>query len=181
MAYSKSRRTIERNRQMLEELYRHRRTVRWRTHEPAKLAYRLREAINASIHHDDTRHFASLKPLYEFRVKPNEVEAAYLGNYTEGAHRPADIPEQTEPLSKKAEVDIAISTPHGIVGAMIDHPTTDEVYFPNVALTQSDLHALHRWTSTNGYQIIDHEGAGLTITKLDVPEELIWHPSEKET
>lgn len=177
MAYSKSIRAVERNRPILEELYRRRKTMTWTSPEPSKLAYRIRESIHAASHHDSTRHLASLRSMYEFKIMPNEVQARFIGTNTTGIH--VTTQQEPQPSQKgpvKIEVDIAISSVHGIVGAIIDHENADEVYFPHVTLTQADLVKLYNWTSENGWNIIEHEGAGLTLTRLDVGEELTWRP-----
>ena len=51
-----------------------------------------------------------------------------------------------------------------------------EIYFPHARLTENDKARLFRWTSENGWVIIDMEDAGLTLSKREEAEELQWKP-----
>ena len=53
-----------------------------------------------------------------------------------------------------------------------------EVYYPDAVLSEEDKGRLFRWTSENGWLIVDMEDAGLTLSKKDIPEEVQWKPKE---
>ena len=51
-----------------------------------------------------------------------------------------------------------------------------EVFFPDARLSEDDKSRLYRWTSENGWLIVDMEDAGLTLSKREEAEELQWKP-----
>jgi hypothetical protein len=66
-----------------------------------------------------------------------------------------------------------------VLGAALKFPDEVELHFPNVVMLISDRRALLKWASANGWKYIDHEGAGVTLTKKDVPNEVLWREEDE--
>lgn len=99
---------------------------------------------------------------------------------------PSEPPEALEMDDATDEMQRAVSTSilHNVsnLAGVIDGTKrygsrVMEVYFPDTRLSDDDLTRLYRWTSENGWTIIDMEDGGLTLSKREVPEEVQWRPS----
>jgi hypothetical protein len=87
---------------------------------------------------------------------------------------------------KKLTIDMEITTPHAVIGAAIKYQDLhQEIHFPYARLTHSQLATVSTWTLSTGgedtipWRLIEHEGAGITLTRRDIPEEIVWKPSEQ--
>lgn len=181
MAYNKSIRAVVRAQKQLEQLYRSRKTIDWATKNPSKLAYQLREGVHAAQFHDEFRHLSELKYIYEFQQLNGSVRAKYMG---------LDVPKSlTSEIPDAAGTDIgapempptrldSVSSIREIVGAMVSlGDVAQEVFFPDATLSQDDLRRLHTWATETGWSLISHEGAGVTLTRRTVSEELLYEPN----
>jgi hypothetical protein len=182
MGYTVSRAVIQRNLEQLEQLLKLKTTLVFKgVSNPQKLAYKLREAINAAKAFEEYQHLAELEFLYKFRVGPNELVAQFelLDSSPEkpGSNSDEKIPAKPKPPEKKTIPDA--STLLDLLGFALKFPNEHEILFPHVDLTSEDKLKLYEWTRGEGitWRFIDHEEAGVTLTKRDVPKEVLWKPT----
>lgn len=194
MGYSKARSAVERVLPILNELYYKRQTVSLAASDSVALAYKLREAIYASQFHKDLEHLTGLKTMYEFRQMPGRVMCSFLGVdhsvvpalYTEEAAAPAEEVKEfyaqvtpirsEEPEPSKMQLP-DVETLHGVVGAVLRFGGThEEIYFPDALLTEEEKEKLLSWCESSDAEwgFIDHETAGITLTRAEIAEELLW-------
>lgn len=171
-------------------------TIKFNTEDPHRLAYWLREGLYAAEYHEPFRHLAALRDLYRFEVHRGCVIARY-----EPLVRREDVDLATvdaEILSQSPDgiaaemgeiMDAALSSTSlvGIVtldeiigGALKYGKAVEEIHYPDARLDEVELARLWRWTSVEGWKIIDSEEAGITLTQRDVPSEICWTPKGGE-
>ena len=208
MAYRTSRAPYEELKDILEGLLEHRETVEFYTDNPRRLCYRLREAIHASSFHKDLKKFLALKKLYAFEDRDGYVRARFRGSdditkvevkpddrkssrrqpgKTYPSRGPTIPPEALEAMTSEIETAAETCTLENIgnLAGIIEGTKRYgnralEVYFPQAFLDTGDLTRLHRWTSSEGWIIVNMEEAGLTLSKREIPEELQWKPKNSE-
>lgn len=174
MGYNLSRHSVIRNRPQLDQLMyavESGASIHFPASTPGKLAYKLREAIKAAAEHEEFKHYAeALAPRYIFKEEKFGVRAEYqenpIGEVLTG--EPTIIQPQTKKLIPDALEYL------DIIGAALQFKTESELYFPNVVMSPADRLALYKWTADQPWKYIDHEGAGVTLTKRDVPSEVLW-------
>jgi hypothetical protein len=182
MAYSRAKTAVQRAQKQLEQLYKSRKTIDWATPNPSRLSYQLREAIHAAQYHEEFRHLADLRYVYEFRQLNGSVRAHYIG---------LDLPESlTTPVEGDAGTDVGASempttrldgpsTLTEVIGAMISlGDTVAEVFLPDAALSEDDLRRLYVFAHDAEWSLISHEGAGVTLTRRTVAKELLYEPND---
>jgi hypothetical protein len=176
VGYTKTRAVVKRNLEQLERLYRAKTTLTFKSDNPTELAYKLREAIAAAKEFSEYEHLAELRTMYKFRTAPGRVIALYSVTEApvETAEASVKTPEKKRKRKRKVVVDAV--TLLDIVGAMIDFVDEEEVQFININLSEEDLFKAFVWGKENGWKLINHEEAGITLTKRDVPEEVLWTP-----
>ena len=126
--------------------------------EPAKLAYQLHNALAAIEHFPDYQRFAGLAARFKIRVRPKKVVCELRG---------ATIVQTTVRFPDLDSVS-------GIVGTLVQ-TKPQEAYFPNAILAQEELEQLWKWCEVNEYKVVNHEEAGVTVTKNETP--LAWRPN----
>lgn len=143
--------------QYVEQLKASNEAIEWQSADPAKFAYKLREALHA--YRDD-----ELKAKFVIKVLPGKVRAVpRFKNETEIVK---------EKLAKMVLSDI--DNLYSIVGAVIQHKTANrELYFPNADLDDEEIHKLWNWCNSNGFYIV--KGEGITLT-TDDPGVVAWKP-----
>lgn len=173
MAYNTSKHCVVRMKRYLNDMAEAKKTITWPASDPRKMAYHIREAMYASQRYPEFKAFHGLRDWYRISPRQGWVEAEYLG--LDEGDRPAkvNIPER---LTVGEVEDV-----HGVVGACIKFAEkADEIYFPNVKkLKEEEKLAVHQWGkgSSPPWQLIDHEEAGVTMTrKQGVNEMFIWRP-----
>jgi hypothetical protein len=131
--------------------------IEWQSVDPAKLAYKIREALHAYKNDE-------LKAKFVIKVLPGKVRAIpRFRNTTEIVK---------EKLAKMVLSDV--SDLFEILGATIQHKSTNrELYFPNAVLDDEDTKKLWLWCSANGFYVV--KGEGITLTTED-PGMVAWKP-----
>lgn len=179
MGYNKSYGPIRRMQKYLDALLSSRRTMDFAAQEPAKLAYRLREAIAASEEWDRYEKYTVLKDWYRFECEEGHVRARYQLRV-----EPIEMKSkasETREVSTMPEVTVTeATTVTAVVGAGLKFNSHDEIRFPNAVLTPEEKLTLWKWCQTSGWEIIDHEEAGLTLTRKDVSEAILFRPGGSE-
>lgn len=182
MGYNLTKATVERMKERLEVLYATRKTRDFPSSKPRSLAYKFREAITASKCHHEFRHYSELDYIYQFKVLEGSVRAHYTG-YRIAEKSPIVRPSQEN--DPGSEVIVEAETLHlpgadtllDVIGAGLKFAQgTPEIHFPNTRLLYDELVKLHTWTENFGWKIISHGIAGLTLTKRDVDEVIVWKP-----
>lgn len=138
---------------------------------PSQLAYRLREAIFTAGKYTEFSQFQRLSGEYKVSVLINGVEC--VRSVRDGQH-------VASPARKVGTVHLPeITSLTGLLGAAIRFGHADELVFGNVSLHSGDKLRLYEWTGQRDWQYIDHEGAGITLTKREVDEDLLWEPEDR--
>lgn len=166
-------------RRYLDDMLYGRRTMTWPADDGDRLARRIREAINTAKRYEDFGIYHELGSWYTIHNRKTWVEAEWKGIITgtgnrEGAHI-VHIPEPKRVL-------IEVTTADQVVGACIKMGAeTEEFHFPNVVMTPNELKAVHLWGKDhNGWKLIYHEDAGITMTRRQVDEIYLWHPDGED-
>lgn len=172
MPYNKSYGTIRRMRDYLERMRVRRGDISFPAENPRSLAYKLREAMYAAQFHkekgDHYEDYANLRHFYELQEKPGRVVCRWLGEPTGHSVEEGEPSPKTE--APPMQVDDA-TTLTNIVGALLKYEeVADEIQFPNAALDNPDKARLLDLAHEKGWEIIDHDEAGLTLTQRNVPE-----------
>ena len=197
--YKTTRDIFTRHEQTVKILLENRVTHIFRTENPRRIAYQLREAIHVAGLHDDLEAYAALRDLYSFELHPGFVRARWRGEVEitkveiqadsveadrSGGKELSNDELEVEGKPFKDKLDVArlpnLFTLSGVIeGVKRFGPRVLEVYCPDAKLTEDELARLFRWAKEKGWTLIDNEDAGLTLTHKDVPEELRWIPKEK--
>jgi len=180
MGYNLTVKTVERMRDKLEVLYETRQTRDFPSSNPRSLAYKLREAIRASAIHNKYRHFSELSFIYKIRTLEGSVRAEYQG------FKPhAELVRPAREEDPGSEVIVQAETLHipeadtlfDIFGAGLKFSQgTPEIHFPHIQLEHPELESLLIWCSQFGWKLINHGEGGITLTKRDVDEAILWRP-----
>jgi hypothetical protein len=178
MGYTISRASVIRNKEQLEQLLKMKQTLVFKNiSNPTRLAHKLREAIAASGEFDEFKHLAELKTMYRFRTGSNTVIAQYEVTSVEPEPVNKDNIQEPKPIVPEKKT---IPEPLGeldVVATALKFSKEIEIHFPNAILSEEGKTKIWRWTQTVDWNYIDHDGAGLTLTKKDIPEEVKWQPS----
>lgn len=135
------------------------------TKEPHKLALQIHNAIAVCEQWSEYIKYSKLRVKYKVRVRAGKVmcELRVGDGGTEG--------EGVIEMSKMTFDNI--TSVESVVGAMVENKPR-EGYFPHVSLNAQELVDLWRWAQLNYYHIIDHEEAGVTVTREN--SELVYKP-----
>jgi len=175
MGYTISRKVVQRNLVQLEQLHEAQASLIFKTPHPKRLAHKLREAIHAASEFEEYEHLGELKHSYQFKVRRGHVVAMY--EPPEGVilvEQASPSKGQALPPEKKT-IPSAMSL-MDVLTALLQFKDDPEITFPNAELSQEDKEKLFEWTKDKDWQYIDHEEAGVTLTKNEVPEEILWRP-----
>jgi len=181
MSYNLTRYTVNRNRPQLEQILAAKCTLRFETTDPKRLAYKLREAIHASKCFEEFRHFYDqIFPYYKFKETPDAVIAEFTEVPPGVPVGEDDVSDDREVVGEKGTIGTALTLIDVLAGgAEGDKEGYDEIYFPNVVLDSTDQKSLWDWTETTEWGFIDHQEKGLTLTKREGFEELLWRPRDE--
>lgn len=170
MPYNKSRGSVNRHLRYLEDMAMARRTLTWPAENPEATARKLREAMAAAETFPDFNRFHKLRSFYKIRVQTGFVEAHYIGPVR---------PEDYKVFTPERRVVPEVEDVHGVVGACIQlKAQADELNFPRAVLSEEDLHALWAWAHGEKWKLINHDGAGVTLTRRAVDDIYVWKPGE---
>jgi hypothetical protein len=155
---------VERVRGILDQLLDASSDVEFATEAPHKLAYHLHNGMAASGHFADFAKYAGLAGKFKIRVRPGKIICELRS------------PKGALDMFKTGTAKMTL--PHiiditQIIGAVIQHKAP-QMYFPDATLTPSELTLLFKWTEGNGYYILNHDDAGVTVTKEKTGLE--WRP-----
>lgn len=135
--------------------------------EPQKLAYHIHEAMASVNVLEEYTQYRGLKDKFRFRVRQGKVVAELKG-------KPVDAFRLVQETLSKMRID-EVDNVVGIIGACLANKVT-EIYFPSAVLREDDLRTLLTWTEDTSWYIINHDEAGVTLTKTN-PGELAWSPN----
>ncbi len=171
MSYNMTRNAVDRMAHYLEILVENEMDrVFFESDNASQLAYRLREAIFTAGKYTELSQFHSLHGEYKISVLISGVECIRV--LRDGQHVPS-------PARRVGSVHLPeITTLTGLFGAAIRFGHADELVFGNVSLHSADKLRLYEWTGQRDWQYIDHVGAGITLTKQEVDEDLLWSPED---
>lgn len=178
MGYNLSVHSVVRNLPQLEMLASERRTLTFPTDEPRRLAYKLREAIRAAKEHDEFRHLhAAIWPNYAFREERNGVVAEFIGTDSMPAdgEKPPLRSTELRPTKKTLPRLTALVE---VLATAIKYSAEQTLYFPDARLSYEDKVKLYEWCFEREWEILDHDDGGITLTKEDIPGDLLFTPEE---
>lgn len=179
MSYSRTPRKLNRMRPYLNELRAADAAatdVSWPSHDPQKLAYDLRDCLASTRLFPEFVTFSPLAERYEIRVKPGRVQAHRL---VPDSKAPREE-EAVKPLTPTALLELKdINDLPSLIGAAIHfREQADELTFPLAVLDTHDKNTLWAWcrASEVGWKMIDHDEAGITLTRREVPDDVLFTP-----
>jgi len=178
MGYNLSRFSVSRNLPQLDLLLNSKSDIRFETTEPRKLAYKLREALLASQKFEDLKHYYDKINLSFTFIEEDHAILARYNFVSDGVPvGEMDVQPDSKPTKQKGRVDSARTLLDVIGGGMEgDEKEYEEIYFPNVVLGKEDQEKLWDWTETTAWEFIDHQEKGLTLTKREGFEDIVWRP-----
>ena len=167
MPYNISKGAVHRSLRYLDDMKENRKTLTWPTHDAKVLSYKIREALYACMKHPEFQAYHHLKAAYRIRNRGGWVEAEYVG-----------MPESTTGVQAPEGYNQPdITDVQSVVGACINlERLADEILFPNAVMDEGDKFALFTWGGGQGWKLIDHGEAGVTMTKKDVEDIFLWKP-----
>jgi len=186
MGYNTSLATIKRHLPQLEQLKEageRGENMFFPTQIPRRLAHKLREALSAAAKHKEFIEFHTLIwPNFQFKEAKGGVMALYIGDY----EPVEDVVGETitiysnspnRPLKKTLPDAVSLMD---VVTQALTFTNETELYFPSATLEEDEKHKLAIWTEDKEWGFIDHsfgdDEGGLTLTKNDVEEEMLWKP-----
>lgn len=182
MGYNLSRFSVNRNKPQLDLLLSATGDIRFETARPRQLSYKLREALLACKEFEEFKHYyAAINPNFTFKEEPDAVIAIYspvsvgvpIGEMDVSEDRGLSKPAKGTVESARKLLDVIGS---GVEG---DKEGYWEIYFPNAVLSRVDQKSLWDWTETTSWGFIDHQEKGLTLTKSEEYEDILWGPEEE--
>lgn len=138
--------------------------------DSTKLAYKLREAFFASRHYPEYEKYHTLQGDYKILARVHNVICKRIEKG--GKHF------RVEQVIVGAMQLPEITQLTGVFGAAIRFPHVEELWFPNVNLIPESKLRVYEWTAERDWQYIDHHGSGITLTKKEVEEDLLWSPED---
>ena len=185
MGYNLSRFSFNRNKPQLDQLLTAECDIRFETEDPRKLFSKLREALLSSKKFEDLKHYYdTINPKFTFRQEKNAIIAEYASIPIGVPVGENDIQDNNKVLERnnlRGEIESA-RTLLDVIGGGVegDKEGYEEIYFPNSVLNPEDQGALWDWTQTTEWEFIDHQEKGLTLTKRQGFEDIVWRPEEGE-
>lgn len=186
MGYSRSKKVIVRHLEQLEALAEAKETRVFPTEAPGRLAYKLREAVYACQFHEEYKKLHRIHFLFAFKEEADQVVAEYKAPPNPLIPKATGSPN-VKSAQEPVEEEEADPTPQllrrsvsdaydlmDVLGATMASPEVEEFHFPNATLPLDEKKLLFNWAKEKEWNYIDHDDAGLTITKAEVPEEILW-------
>jgi len=181
MGYNLTRHAVARNKPQLDQLVGATESLRFATPNPTNLAHKLREAIKAAGKFQDLKHYAKLGITFQFKVERDAVLAEYMAGPVGTPVGENDLPTGgNDKKVQKGTIESSTSLMDVLAGALEgEKQGYIELFFPNVILRPEDRIKLFDWTMiSNGWGFMDHEDKGITLTKQEEHQELLWEPED---
>ena len=154
--------------------------------EAEKLAYKLREAIATAYRLPEFKDYhTQLHGIFAFKNTKKGVYArlkvlpAIVVGTTEGI----SVDKVKEERSPKGTIPEAVVLEDVLLGAMKgSEEGMLSLYFKNVILNDERKEKLWAWTQGLDveWKYVDHGDRGLTLTKEEIKEEILWKPKPDE-
>jgi len=185
MGYNTSRATVQRHLPQLEQLKKageDGEDMFFPTQIPRRLAHKLREALSAASKHKEYVELHTfIWPNFQFKEVKGGVMALYIGSIEPVEDSIGETISSNNspnrPLKKTLPDAVSLMD---VVTQALTFPQETELYFPAATLEEGDKHKLKMWTEDKDWGFIDHsfgdDEGGLTLTKNDVEEEMLWTP-----
>jgi len=180
MGYNLSRYSVNRNLPQLDLLLTAKGDIRFETNAPRKLCYKLREALTASNEFSDLKHYYNtINPTFTFKEEPDAVIAVYNFVSPGVPIGEMDVRQTERPSEQKGTVESA-RTMLDVIGGGIegDKEGYIDILFPNAVLSKDEQLRLWAWAQTTDWEFIDHQEKGMTLTKREGFEKIVWRPEE---
>lgn len=179
MGYNLTRNSVIRNLPQLEQLFESRSNLRFPCKDARKLAYKLREAIQAAGEFEEFHGmYKVLAKNYIFKEESGSVLAVWIGVGEgvrvggNGRNEALGHPTAPSPLDLSSVVTIV-----DVIAALIEFKDKEELAFTHAVLSKEELTRLYEWTEQNGWKIVNRGDKGILLTQRDgVPEEIVWRP-----
>ena len=156
--------------------------------ESERLAYKLREAIATSYRLPEFKDYhTKLHGIFAFKATKKGVYArlkvlpAIVVGMPEGVSIDNAKKEKDKP--KKGTIPEAVTLEDVLLGAIKgDEGGMLSLYFKNVILNEERKERLWVWTQSLevDWKYVDHKEKGLTLTKDEIKEEILWRPKPDE-
>lgn len=176
MGYTRSKASVERMLVYLRQMAKARpdgEHLYWKTDNPTRLAHNLRQALHACRYWAEFKPYARLRPFIQFLVKEHDT---VVGQWIDVDMMELAFEDNGE-IVQEIKVDYEV-TLQDILGEIMNQPKTlEQAFFPLMSNQAIDeLPMLFKWAEDQGWSIINHEEAGITLTKRPVDAELKWRP-----
>ena len=163
--------------------------------EAEKLAYKLREAIATAYRLPEFKDYhtqlhgifafkATKKGVYaRLKVLPVIVVGTLEGETKPGEGFTVDPVRRARDRSTKGTIPEAVTLEDVLLGAMKgSEEGMLSLYFKNVILNDERKEKLWAWTQGLDVEwlYVDHGDRGLTLTKEEIKEEILWKPKPDE-
>jgi hypothetical protein len=135
-----------------------------------QFAFQLRQAFFAARHHDEFGLYHGLKD--DYRVHAGIAQVTCKRVQKDGEHFRVDAAIVGQLRLEE------ITSLTGVFGAAIRFKNVEELWFPSCNLIPKDRLRVYEWTASRDWQYIDHLGSGMTLTKKEVDEDLLWSPED---
>lgn len=156
--------------------------------------YLVLEKLYSFETHDDyvRARYRGSDDITKIEVRPGDREKTRRSRGPKTMPEPEPPEEEREPIIDEEKLDETTAAMNRATNTCILKQVTNlagiiegtkrygvrvmEVFFPDARLTEQDMARLFRWTSENGWLIVDMEDAGLTLSKREEAAELQWKP-----
>lgn len=196
MGYNLSRQKVIKYKPLLEQLAKEKKTISFGpVEDPKDLAYGLREGAKAALKYEEFKDLRGVYGNYSFSPKERMVVAKYKGieDIEAVVVKEEEKEEKVEKKVKtKEEVKLdkwldklTIDTANSLLdifGSILSNSNYGELTFPNAVLSPEEKLRLYAWTKegkNNEWKFIDHEEKGVTLSRKEVPHEILWQPGEE--
>lgn len=147
MGYSNSKKAVERVQPILEILLSADQKLFFKSKNPTKLAYAIRDGIRNSGKYEAYKQYAELREKCRIEVKPDGVSVVLREQL-----------DYEDPIVELAQSFTSLTIPEvnsvlQVVGACIKHKSAPKLDFPDAALDDEALTQLRKWTDNNNYTI----------------------------
>lgn len=187
MPYNTSRNVVEKNKKLLDEMLESKATIRKQVRNSRSYAYKVREVLAAvQVYEDYKEMYGELKNLYVVKeINRFTIELRYIGNILKiknvkkEQEIKAEITEQRKLDTPPDQIQFeGVRDLLEVIGVALKLDAThDEIFFPDANLQEPDKLRLYQWCKLKNWNYIDHEGAGLTLTRKPIEDEFIlWEP-----
>lgn len=155
----------------LEKMRKEKRTLRFLSPKPKELAHSLRQALAAAEEFPEFRHYGALRNDYVIRAKSDAAVADYI------VITPV-VEEAAKKMEKRGEFLNVITLPDVIAATIKERAGVETLVFPDANLSVEEKDILFDWTTQQGFNMIDSEEGGITLTTQAVLDFLLYKRSD---